>query len=197
MSKIPAYYEGEPQTVTPEYLGELIDLVNLRMHTPAWGQALRLASPYSLTEDSELPLPPGVRRVIYVVEAPFERDVNIPGAEALVFRLYCVGGEHTIQLSAEQLLAWASRAETAAMTFDGAARDIGSIDTLRSLIAQPHEATSEGQEYAAAAIGLNQVADEVRAAAANTVNWLPIAHTDQVTATVSAVYPYPAAKEIA
>jgi hypothetical protein len=195
MRKVPAFYEGEPQTVPPEFLGELIDLVNLRMHTPAWGQALRLASPYSLTEDSEPPLPPGVRRVIYVVEAPFERDFDLPGAEALVFRLYCIGHEHTIQLSAEQLLDWASRAEAAAMTFDGAARDIGSIDTLRSLIAEPDEATSEGQEYAAAATGLNQVADEVRAAVAKTANWLPIARTDQVTAAVSAVYPYPAAEE--
>jgi hypothetical protein len=195
MSRVPMFYEGEPQTVTPEYLGDLIDLVNLRMHTPVWGQALRLASPYSLTEDSEPPLPPGVRRIIYVVEAPFERDLHVPGAEALVFRLYCKGDDRTILLSAEQLLSWASRSETTAMTFDGAARDIGSADTLRNLIAAPEEAADESQEYAGAAISLNQVADEMRAAAANTASWIPIAHTDQVKATVSAVYAYPATKE--
>ncbi|MGN6479482.1 hypothetical protein [Luteibacter sp.] len=191
MSAAPLYFEANAEPVPIQFVPELVKTVNALMRIPAWGHSLHLASPYCLGADPEPPLPRGIRRIIFVMQAPFERDLGVPDAEAVVFRLLCKGTDRTLQLSAEDLLAWVSQAESVGATLEGIACDVSDPATLRGLAASPSSAKEDGALYKSTAAELNRAADAIRAAVADPANWVPIDSADEVTATVSAVYEYP------
>jgi hypothetical protein len=90
-----------------------------------------------------------------------------------------------MQIDAEQLLRWATSVEAAASPAHDAAADLANPATVRVLAKDRADAREVSRALAGASRAINTVADEVRAAVADPITWLPIGPSDQVFATVT------------
>lgn len=174
-----------PAAVTDANLAQLIELANEAMHAPIPGVSLRLFSPSDLDADTDdrAPLPPGVRRIGLSIDNPAGfGGPEDPASVRLVFCLYVAGNGPTVQLDAEALLQWATRAEIAAAPAHDAAADLANPAVVRTLAKAHADAREVSHALADAGRRINTVADEVRAKVADPATWLPIAADDVVRA---------------
>lgn len=164
--------------VTGADLEELISVVNTVMRSPVDGFTLHLDSPHDLDakSDDRGPLTPGVRRILLVIEHP--------ETISHIYRLYVVSKGPNLQLDAERLLQWIARVERANGATTDAASDLADPAVVRTIAGNRIEARDVSDALAATARETNSVADEVRAAVADTSTWLRIQDDDIVVATM-------------
>lgn len=174
--------------ITGDDLEQVIALANRAMRENIVGVTLRMHSPHDLDaeHDDREPLTPGVRRMVLCLDSACGKPgVVNPETVQTLFMLYVIGKGPNLQLDAERVLQWVARVEQVNGDVLDAAGDIGQPAILRGMVRNRLDAKGVADALATAGTVTNRVANEVRAAVADTSAWSPISDEDIVVATKS------------
>lgn len=183
-----ALHDPSQPFIIGDDLEQVIALTNRAMREDIEGVALRMHSPHDLDagHDEREPLTPGVRRMVLCIDSSSAQpDVAHPETVKTLYSLYVIGKGPNLQLDAERVLQWVARVEQVNGDVLDAAGDIGQPAILRGMVRNRLDAKGVADALATAGTVTNRVANEVRAAVADTSAWSPISDEDIVVATKS------------